>query len=818
MLARWSRLHWLALAGAALSALLLALATRRLRSQPDIPLSEPVQSIEPSPLLPSAAPPPVARPHWLAVVGLFVASFLLLAVLPRETGRMVFVALVAGSFAYAGIGYRRAIYRQLLALAAEIRLSLRQVRATEDTLEAVSTRQAIAEIGVVAVVALAATSAFLDTDPYLKLPGGEAEWLTSSAYFAASSLREYGYIPLWQPYLESGEPLIDDPFSFVLNPISAGPALLFGGAAGIRISVVLYALLAGIGGWALGRVLGFAILGRVLLGLLMVGKGNMVAMIGAGYFQLGVAQAYFPWIVAATLAVLRQRGRRWPVILLAVSFALLFTAGNIWYTLPMLVTVVLLGATHILWRNWRALLRLLFAGALTLGLSAVPLLPIWANRTLHTGAHPDEQGAGWVVDPAQIIAQYYSTNTPVYLQTGTMGGGQFYHSFVAPLWFFIAAFAGLPLLWFVLLKPNLHPPPLAHPWRIWGVAVLLLVVATIWGAGGNPIMIWLYDHVPLLRQWRFVGRALAWGSFWLAVLLAARMDSLWRATLQSCWRDWTALIPSTVWRGAAALALAGLSGIAAYQTNAQWKIWAGTSELFDFDDACLDWLRRREPDRPLTVYRLGYDVVYTFLDHGVRLHDIEADYQALPQRWTLGHVSLLNRLPEYGMAWVTDSRHFLLASGYRMVPDSARVLGRPCLYHKPDALSYAFTVPKNVLHTTYREFPAGLTTPVADLERLPDRIRLWVNGDTSALQVLALQEAAFPGWRVSIDGQPARLEVVGGLIGVILPVDNARHEITFEYRPPLLYQGGAITLITGAFCILYLLRGERWLRRLRRNA
>ena len=73
--------------------------------------------------------------------------------------------------------------------------------------------------------------------------------------------------------------------------------------------------------------------------------------------------------------------------------------------------------------------------------------------------------------------------------------------------------------------------------------------------------------------------------------------------------------------------------------------------------------------------------------------------------------------------------------------------------------------------------------------------------------------AAFPGWRVSIDGQPARLEIVGGQVAVVLPTDESQHEIVFEYRPPLLILGGAITLATCLFCVLYLLRGARLFRR-----
>jgi hypothetical protein len=268
----------------------------------------------------------------------------------------------------------------------------------------------------------------------------------------------------------------------------------------------------------------------------------------------------------------------------------------------------------------------------------------------------------------------------------------------------------------------------------------------------------------------------------------------------------------------AVLVMVALVGAIAYQVYGQWKSWGVTEPQLDFEDVCLYWLREREPERPLAVYRVGYEIIDSFLNNRVRLHDIEADYQALPPASTIGQVNLLGVMPEYAMAWDTDTRHFLIATGYRQVPDTPRGMdGRPCLYRNPNVLSYAFTVSKLDLQSTYSDLPPELTTPVTALERYPDRIRLWVNGDAMAIQVLTLQEVAFPGWRVTMDGQPARLEVVGGQIGVTLPRDESRHEVIFEYRPPLLYQGGAITLAACLFCVPYLLRADRLIRRLRRN-
>lgn len=248
----------------------------------------------------------------------------------------------------------------------------------------------IVEWLIIVIVALVATSNY-DLSSPKQLAGYEAEYLTSPVFLVEKNLREEGYIPLWNPWYESGEPLVENPFSFLLNPVSSVPTLIYGGLNGIKISVILSAIVAGWGGWALARVLGLRWLGRLLLALLCIGKGNMGAMIGAGWFQLGTSQAYIPWVVAGTIGILRFKHRRWPIVLTVLAFTLLFWAGNVWYTLPTLLIVATVTLSHIvkivrvqgeqrtIWSlaiNRFALRRMLMAGLLTVGFSAITLLPL----------------------------------------------------------------------------------------------------------------------------------------------------------------------------------------------------------------------------------------------------------------------------------------------------------------------------------------------------------------------------------------------------------------------------------------------------------
>ncbi len=520
------------------------------------------------------------------------------------------------------------------------------------------------------------------------------------------------------------------------------------------------------------------------------------------------------------MATLRVPHRRWPPVLTAVAFTLMFWAGNIWYTLPMLLSMGLLALAHLVhprartWParlDWPALRRLALAAALTLGLSAVTFLPIWLQRG-HIGGHPDVVSGGEVADLRAVIRQFYDGSLQQYLDGTAPGAVQFYYSFITPPWFVLLLFVVVPPIW-----PFLHRPGMREGWRVWLPAALMIGICTLWGAGGNPAIIWLYQHVPLLGQWRFVGRALAVASFWIGVLLAMRADALLRALIAP-----VRPVAALGWLGRRALSyglalgLVFASGAAARQVNAQWRDFAGTIGVNVYDDICLSWLRARFPAQELTVYRPGYDAVIPFLTHKIRLFNVEADYFPRPRLWTVGNFDLTQSPPAYGLVWDDPGRLVMRQAGYVPIPDSPQPVDEHhCLWQRvAPTLSYAYAIPLGVIQTLIAsELDPALTTPVAIRDRAPDTVVLGVQADDQSPLVITAQERAYPGWLVRVDGEPAPLESVGGQIGVILPPDGQPHEVVLAYRPPLVYLGGLLTLLTWAFCILYLLGADRPLRR-----
>jgi hypothetical protein len=89
--------------------------------------------------------------------------------------------------------------------------------------------------------------------------------------------------------------------------------------------------------------------------------------------------------------------------------------------------------------------------------------------------------------------------------------------------------------------------------------------------------------------------------------------------------------------------------------------------------------------------------------------------------------------------------------------------------------------------------PGGKAMRHARWELDTSSARVVVNAPTDG--VLVLRQQAAPGWRVTVDGVPARPLVIDGIFrGVNLAA--GRHEVVWRYRPPALIAGAAMTLVT----------------------
>lgn len=193
-----------------------------------------------------------------------------------------------------------------------------------------------------------------------------------------------GEMPLWNPLLGMGAPLLANLQSALLYPPNI-LLLIFGPEHGHGYLVVLHLVFAGIGMVLLSRRLGIGVFGQLVAGLVYSLSGYMVAR--AWFISINHTAAWLPWILFSMEGLLEAAEKRAsikqsfaPILGLAFTLAMQWLSGHAqtaWYSLLLL-------AGWTLWRlrtsfNRATLLwlvsRLLIAGSLAFALAAAQLLP-----------------------------------------------------------------------------------------------------------------------------------------------------------------------------------------------------------------------------------------------------------------------------------------------------------------------------------------------------------------------------------------------------------------------------------------------------------
>jgi len=99
-----------------------------------------------------------------------------------------------------------------------------------------------------------------------------------------------------------------------------------------------------------------------------------------------------------------------------------------------------------------------------------------------------------------------------------------------------------------------------------------------------------------------------------------------------------------------------------------------------------------------------------------------------------------------------------------------------------------------------RAWVEGQTPNSAVTDWSPNRVVVRAAGPGQ----LVLSEINYPGWQVSVDGQPARLETAQGALRAVT-LAAGPHVVTFEFRPAAVYAGLALSLLglAALLCLLW---------------
>jgi hypothetical protein len=316
---------------------------------------------------------------------------------------------------------------------------------------------------------------------------------------AALEMLAAGYLPLWNPSLGMGAPLLANHQTAVFYLPNLLLALL-GPAWGHGFLNALHLAWAGCGMVVLMRRLSGNGLAQAIAGLSFSLCGYLVAR--SGFPTIIAAAAWLPWAIAAADRLARHAaGRRRASVLgmgalfLAIVLAMLWLAGHAqtaWYST--LLTIV-----YAFWRSvesggWKGLLRVLpwmaAAGGLAIGFAALQLLPTieYLANSQRAGLLDSTFAMTYSLWPWSLTGLLFPDlfGNPVY--GNFWGYGNYWEG---------ALYIGtLPLILAISAMVRGFAKRGVH-WRLRRFLALVGASSLLLALGENtPIFPWLFAHVP----------------------------------------------------------------------------------------------------------------------------------------------------------------------------------------------------------------------------------------------------------------------------------------------------------------------------------
>ncbi|MEP7289190.1 MAG: hypothetical protein ABI947_25845 [Chloroflexota bacterium] len=676
----------------------------------------------------------------------------------------------------------------------------------------------LSEWVIIFIFVLSATAHLQNWSQDMKLSGAEFASFAHPGGYAATVFQLTGKIPLWNPFNGNGEPMLESPFSYVLNPLMMTPLLLFGYIQGTKLALIIHVGLMGYGGWALARILGLRTPGRLLLALLLLGSGSMSAQMESGFFQLACIQAYIPWLLAGLYGTLYTKWR-WPVGIVAVSATMILFAGVFWYVFHIIImSAVVVAFGVISWDSKQKififhrnrLYRLIWAVLFTLLLSAVRMLP-QINSYLVT--HPIEipQRGHPFLD---LFMNYFiPRDSPNSIWPFVW---ESHHYVVAPL-------LAISIL---VLRVAIFGNRMGNEWRVLIPGAIIIFIFTYISQGNLPASRWIFETFTFMQQFRQIGRIMAVASPWIIIILAVWFNRICGFLLQRTQLLFKRLADSHIPRveqgvvGAIALGILFAITIGAYlsivDVENNWKRTAHVDSIEDSrqESIGLSFLRERYPTKFLPVqsqglsFRIGYFPV--LIRAALGTYDIRTD----GVKPTLGTVEQLSFYSEFAAGGNNDFHTWLQHNmGFKPMEGSPIVDGQPVAYQNPNNPPYAFTVTLDTLKSHKNKLGTQDITPVESYNHHIETIDATLN-DYPPNSVFVVLEIDYPGWIVTVNDHPAQLESVGGRLGVVLP-DKAANtpatRVTFSYRPLQVYVGAWITILGTLLFSAYILRLDEYI-------
>lgn len=348
-----------------------------------------------------------------------------------------------------------------------------------------------------------------------------------------------GYIPLWNPLVGMGAPLIANYQSALFYPphwvyfllhLAGGAALMAWGQA---LMIAAHLIWSGLGMVYLTRRLGGDDLAQAVSGLAFSLSGYLVAR--AGFLSINAASAWLPWILYLSLVLVQDQDLK-SVLKLVLAMAFQLLAGHAQTTY---YTLLLSGVWVIFW-TWKTakqrkikshIKRVLvtmgkFAlSGVTAGLlAAVQLLPtfeylIESQRTSAVDYEFAMTYSFWPWRFLTLIAPDLFGN-PV--QGNYWGYANYWEDaiYIGLLPFLLAAGWAIKSVRSVIGKTKFksrHTGIMDSELSLF--LLLVIVLSFLWALGSNtPIFPWFYEHIPTFDLFQAPTRFTLWAVFALSLM------------------------------------------------------------------------------------------------------------------------------------------------------------------------------------------------------------------------------------------------------------------------------------------------------------
>jgi hypothetical protein len=627
---------------------------------------------------------------------------------------------------------------------------------------------------------------------------GEHNESATLPLLAEIGLWRYGEIPLWNPYMLTGFPHTGDFVNHFWNPISTIPIILWGGINGMKVSIFLTFIIAGLGQWLFAYVMGLRRIFRVWSAILFMISGGLALLWRVGWYELLIGAAWFPWCFALYWRVLQQH-RLSLIFLTSIAVFMVISTGGGYYPiylavcLGVLTLIALLGTKsnerlqQIRTASWIALI--------SLSLSAVVLLPyLDGYRYTFRDAAPD--AAQNFSQPIQYGLINYIVHTPDWFHAtvlGTAGGWNWFYIG----WLPIAAFAFIALAFSRSRRQR-------WPMLISGVLFLVLIM---WFANRYFPFKQIYEWIPFLYTFRFPNRLLVITTSPLLILSAHALEYVYRAS--KTWVKNVKLVYGPSGKKSNILVvrhLVALLWIVVLITTT--KDVYDVNKGFAFADqnlstksfAALTWLKNY--DKSLYYVNIGGGAIYwgwTPAAYTLEMPMINFQYNRRLRSQDIQRAA--------SSPFSAQAKYQISAPDQPVPPNAQQVreFEGTFVWYIPDTLPYAFAVRPSLI----QEYSKLSVDQVSEARvRLNGPNQVVVKGSPKQEgDVLVVLVSYYPGWKLLIDGKPAPVTQYNGYLGAKMPAGE--HSYVFYFLPTQFMVGAIISLVTIGLMVLMLIISRR---------